>query len=142
MVINMNDESCLELLIDSCRKTIATGCGNGHHEYVLYKNKETGEYELHYYDLQVGAKEESHGYKIVDEDVYLSLMKQIEENNLDERKDIHGFGLCGGDYICKYKKNEEYIRITTANFNGEEFKPLINIYKAMAAYYSNSTREN
>lgn len=134
----MNDETNLELLIDSCIKTLATAKGNGHKEYVLYKNNLTNDYEIHYYDLPVGSKDEFHDFRIVDKSVYESLMNLIEEYKLDSYKDVRGFGLCGGDYVCKFKKGDEYIRITTANFNGESFDCLIKIYNAMGGYFVNA----
>ena len=136
MVIVMEEDNNLELLIDSCIKTIATAKGNGHSEFVLYRNKKTNRYELHYYNLSVGAEKEFHGYKNVDEEVYHRLNQLIQENKLEEHKDIHGFGLCGGDYICKFKKDNEYIRITTANYNGENFGSLTTIFNAMKTYYN------
>jgi len=105
----------LTLLVNICKKTIATVGGDGYSEIVLYLNESNDEYWLHTYSKYVYMNKEAHASYITTKEFALKVMKYIENHNLSSYKDVKGFALCGGDYIIKFKHNNEYIRLDSSN---------------------------
>ena len=98
----------LKLLVDCCRKVLATACGDGHNETVLYLNEDTGNYEIHTYDQEGGHYEIHHAY-LTDKNTYDQIMQKIKESGIEEYENKQGLPLCGGDYVCKYLSGDRII---------------------------------
>lgn len=113
------DDSGLTLLVDYCRKTVATVGGDGYDEIVLYRDDKTGRHQIHTYSKYVYMAKESHRSYEAKDGAAEAIFALIEELKLADYKDKRGFGLCGGMYICKFLKDGEIVRITTDNLGGD-----------------------
>ncbi len=111
---NPPDDRDLKLLIDCCRKTLATGCGDSCDEIVLYLDEKTGEYQIHTYYRGFGSYKENHrGYKI-DKSAYDKAMEAIISQGLHEYKVLAEMPMCGGEYVCKFLYEDRTIRLTSS----------------------------
>lgn len=104
------------MLIDYCKKTVATVGGDGYRETVLYQNRD-GTCEVHYYSKFVYDEVESHsGYTVdskVIEDAY-AIINRHAIVTWNDRK--FGSGPDGAVYILKFRGNNgEYTRVTSNN---------------------------
>ena len=110
------DDRGLKLLVDCCRKTIATGAGDSHEETVLYLDERTGEYQIHTYVSIPGSSKERHrGFK-TDKKALDAVMSYISEKDLERFSGHEGFPMAGGEYVCKYLSAEgRVIRLSTSN---------------------------
>lgn len=133
------DDKGLKMLIDCCRKSIATGCGDSHDEVVLYLDEKTGEYQIHTYSLGFGSHKEKHrGYKTVKE-AYDKAMEIILGSGLPEYEGAQGIPMCGGEYVCKFLYEDRMIRLTTAVVPYPKQGALYSVEAAVRGYIS---REN
>lgn len=102
----------LKLLIDCCRKTLATGCGDSCDETVLYLDEKTDEYQIHTYYRGFGSYKEIHrGYK-TDKSAYDKAMEAIISQGLHEYNIMAEMPMCGGEYVCKFLYEDKIIRLT------------------------------
>lgn len=109
-----NDKG-LKLLVDCCRKSIATGCGDSNDETVLYLDEKTGEYQIHTYYRGFGSLKEKHrGYK-TDKNTYDRVFEQIIESGLTGYSEKNYPCMTGGEYVCKFVYEDKVYRITTSN---------------------------
>ena len=109
------DDSILTLVGDFCKRTMATVGGDGYDEIVLYENEADGSFQIHTYTkYEYMQKEIHHSYK-AKQGAYDALLRLVEKLHLNEYEGKTGFGLCGGMYICKYKKDGVIHRVTTDN---------------------------
>ena len=104
----------MQLLVDCCRKVLATAAGDGHDETVLYLNEDTGNYEIHKYVQQPGCPE-THLAFLSDKTVYDKLMEKIKETRIASYEDEKGVNICGGDYVVKFLSGDRIIRIALDN---------------------------
>lgn len=102
----------LEMLIDTCKKTMATVGGDGYSEYVLYKRDEKT-YELHYYSKYEYMKSEVHYAYKSNKAIVEEAFKRIEALKLESFQNSRGDSMAGGMRIVKFKKGDKMIRITT-----------------------------
>ena len=109
------DDSGFTLLGDFCKKTMATIGGDGYDEIVLYENEADGSFQIHTYSKYAYMQKESHHSFKAKEGAYAALLKLVEKLQLDEYEGKTGLGLCGGMYICKYRKEGVLHRVTTDN---------------------------
>jgi len=130
----MSDESKLEMLVDVCKKRVATVGGDGYSEYVLYRHKITGAYELHFYSSYVNSKE-IHNEAEVDEVVCTTLFEKIKEYNFEELAKVKGIGMCGGELVCKYVLDGVVTRISSSVSGSQVMGPISSMYELMSAYF-------
>lgn len=107
----LSDEG-LTMLVNTCKKTIATVGGDGYSEIVLYLDEATGKYWLHTYSKYVYMPEEAHASYIAAPELAETVLAYIEEHKLASWKD-NRFGppMCGGDYVIRFKHGEQIIRL-------------------------------
>lgn len=128
------DDSGLTILVDFCRKTVATVGGDGYDETVLYRDDKDGSLQIHTYSkYQYMPKEIHRSYK-VKEGADTAAFALIEELKLAEYEGKRGFGLCGGMYICKFLKDGKLIRITTDNMGYEGPSAIIAVGNLLGEY--------
>ena len=117
------------MLIDFCKKKVATVGGNGYSETVLYQNAD-GSCEVHYYSRYDGDTEETHSAYPVDRSVIEEAYGIINKNGIAGWNDKrYGPGPDGTVYILKFRAdNGEYIRVTSDNMpeNGIEIVCSVN----------------
>lgn len=130
----VEDDKDLTLLVDYCRKTVATVGGDGYDETVLYRNGQTGEYSIHTYSKYVYMQKEKHRSFKAKEGVAEAVFKLIEDLKLADYKGKTGFGLCGGEYVVKFRKGDEIIRISTGNMGYEGLNALCSVGNMLASY--------
>ena len=118
------DDKGLKMLVDFCRKTLATALGDGHDETVLYLNEATGEYQIHRYILDVGARKERHHGFSADPAVYEAVMKRIDELELLQYEGRLAAAMTGGETVVKFLHEEQMVRISTDNVPYEHFRDL------------------
>ena len=105
-----------KMLVDYCRKTIATAIGDGHEEIVLGYLEEEDSYILDVYVKIVGSKKESHKMYRTTKQAYIDACKYIEDNKLLSYENTKGAAICGGDYVLKFiKADGSYCRLSTSN---------------------------
>ena len=109
----LSDEG-LTLLVDACKKTLATLAGDGHNEIVLYVDEATGKYWLHTYVKDVCSQQEIHASYIASPELAQKVFAYIEEHDLASWNDRKGFPMCGGDIVLRFKHGEEYIRLDSS----------------------------
>ena len=109
------DDSGLKMIVDYCRKTLATAMGDGHDETVLYLDEKTGQYQIHVYSLPVGARSEHHVGFAAEPAVYDEVTKYIEKVDLAGYDGKQGEAICGGEVVVKFLKGDKMIRISTDN---------------------------
>lgn len=129
-----------EMLVDYCRKTLATGCGDSHDEMVLGL-AEDGTYQIDVYRKDYNSPETHKLYK-VPEQAKIDAYAYIEEKKLLSLENIRGYGLCGGDYVVKFKKDDgTYARITSANIQGFDMGVLTEMGTLLAGYVAKAIKE-
>lgn len=104
----------MKMLVDCCRKVLATAAGDGHDETVLYLNEDTGNYEIHKYVMQPGGPE-THLAFLSEKSVYDKLMEKIKETRIASYEDKKGVNICGGDYVIKFLSDDRIIGISLNN---------------------------
>ncbi len=107
----------LQMLVNYCKKTVATVGGDGYDEIVLWRDDTNDTYQVHTYTkYQYMPKEIHKGYK-ADTALCDSAYAKIEENRLEEYVNKNEFGgFAGGMYVCKYTKEDgSVVRVTTDN---------------------------
>ncbi|MBQ9911218.1 MAG: zinc ribbon domain-containing protein [Lachnospiraceae bacterium] len=124
----------LKLLVDCCRKVLATALGDGHDETVLYLNEETGEYQIHLYELPVGARKERHTGFVAREGVYEAVTKLLDELDLARYEGMQALAITGGEYVVKFLKDERIVRITTSNVPYERHSDLYRVGSLIASF--------
>ncbi|MDO4976861.1 MAG: hypothetical protein Q4E53_06325 [Eubacteriales bacterium] len=109
-------EEDIIMLIDYCKRTLATVGGDGYDETVLYQKKD-GSCELHYYSKYEGDEVEAHSAYSVDQAVIEEAFDIIEKNKISNWNDEYdNIGLDGGEYILKFRTEDGgYIRATSNN---------------------------
>lgn len=102
------------LLVDYCKKTVATVGGDGYSETVLYQNRD-GSCEVHFYSKYEYDKAEKHSGYTVDPAVIEAVYKIINDNKIMQWNDkYNSFGMEGAEYVLKFRGNGgEYIRCTS-----------------------------
>ena len=128
------DDSGLKIIVDYCRKTLATAMGDGHDETVLYLDEKTGRYQIHVYSRPVGASSELHKGFAADPEVYDAVMKHIDETDLAGYEGKQGMALCGGETVVKFLKGEKMIRVTTDNVDFEHHSDLDMVGSILGSY--------
>ena len=71
----------LRMLVNCCRKIQATAAGDGHDEILLFLNKDTGNYEIHKFNMQPGCPETHHAF-LSDKTVYDKVIEKIKETGI------------------------------------------------------------
>ena len=128
------DDKGLKMLVDFCRKTLATALGDGHDETVLYLNEETGEYQIHRYILDVGSRKERHHGFSADPAVYEAVMKRIGELGLLQYEGRLAAAMTGGETVVKFLHEEQMVRISTDNVPYEHFRDLDEIGMLLGSF--------
>ena len=126
-------ESRLKLLVDCCRKVLATAMGDGHNETVLYLNEDSGNYEIHTYDKTPGCPEIHHAF-LSNKTAYDKVMEKIKETDIASYENKQGTVLCGGDYVCKFLDGDRTIRISLSNLPEKEQRILYSIGSLLGSY--------
>ena len=101
----------MKMLVDCCRKVLATAAGDGHDETVLFLNEDTGNYEIHKFNMQPGCPETHHAF-LSERSVYDKVMEKIKETRIASYEDKKGVNICGGDYEIKFLSDDRIIRIS------------------------------
>lgn len=128
------DDSGLTMLGDFCKKTMATVGGDGYDEIVLYEDETDGSFQIHTYSKYVYMQKESHHSFKAKDGAYDALLKLIEKLNLDEYEGKSGIGLCGGMYVCKYKKDGTLHRVTTDNLGIDGCAIIMQVGNLLGSY--------
>ena len=133
---NPPDDKGLKLLVDCCRKTLATAYGDSCDETVLYLDEKTGEYQIHTYYRGFGSFNELHrGYK-TGREAYDKAVETIGRLGLSDYDGRIGTPMCGGEYVCKCLYGNKIIRLTSAN------APERDLYSVEAVLKSFINKEN
>lgn len=109
------DDSGLKLIVDYCRKVLATAVGDGHDETVLYLDEKTGQYQIHVYSKPAGVTHEWHTGFAADPAAYDAVMKHIRETDLAGYDGRREAALCGGEVVVKFWLDDKFYRISTDN---------------------------
>lgn len=129
-----------EMLVDFCRKTLATARGDGHHEMVLGITGD-GTYIIDVYDKPVGSENESHLCFRVTEQAWLDASDYIRENNLPSYEHKRGPSLCGGDFVIRFKKEDgTFCRLTSGNMPDRNVGRIEGISAILESHLQNGTR--
>lgn len=113
------DDRDLYLLADCCNKTCALPTGDRYSEIVLYRDDKTDSYQIHTYAGSNG-RTDSHKAYYTDEAFCKEVEELIDKEGIIKYKDAKGPGLCGGDYIVKFRdKNGGLVRLSTSNYGNE-----------------------
>ena len=131
------EEAGLKLLVDCCRKVIATAFGDGHNEVVLYLNEKTGNYEIHTYDQQPGCMEIHHAF-LSDKNTCDSVMAKIKELDIESYENKKGVPICGGDYVCKFLSGDRMVRVTLDNLPVEKENLLQSVGSYLGSFIDGS----
>lgn len=106
----------LQLLVDYCRKTLATVGGDGYDETVLYKNEKENSYSIHTYSKYVYMKKIAHRAFSVSPAEAEDIINTVNALELEKYLESSGgLPLCGGEYVCKFLKNDKLIRVTSSD---------------------------
>ena len=116
----------LELLVDCCSKVLATAVGDGHDETVLFLNEDTGNYEIHTFNMQPGCPETHHVF-LSDKTVYDKVMAKIKETGIAKYENKKERPLCGGDYVCKFRSGDRIVRISLENLPEKKYNLLYSV---------------
>lgn len=128
------DDSGLTLLGDFCKKTVATIGGDGYDEIVLYKNEEDGSFQIHTYSKYAYMQKELHRSFKAKDGAYEALLELVKKLHLDEYEGKIGVGLCGGMYVCKYKKDGVLHRVTTDNLGVDGTSIIMQVGNLLASF--------
>ena len=123
---NPPSDKGLKMLIDCCRKVLATAVGDGHDETVLYLDESNGQYQIHTYSKTPGCPEYHRAF-MTDENTYLSVMDKIRENDLINLEGSGFNGMCGGEYVVKFVIEDMVTRVSTASVPYEAMSKLYEI---------------
>ena len=104
------DDSGLKMIVDYCRKTLATAVGDGHDETVLYLDEKTGQYQIHRYVMNPGEQGERHVGFSASSDAYDVVMKH------------------------KFLKDDKMIRISTSNVPYKHHSDLDEVGRILGSY--------
>ncbi|MBP5224263.1 MAG: zinc-ribbon domain-containing protein [Lachnospiraceae bacterium] len=128
------DDKGLTLIVDCCRKVLATAVGDGHDEIVLYLDEKTGEYQLHRYDLPAGARKERHRGFAAGKEVFDAVTALLEETDLAQYEGRREAVITGGEYVVKFLKDGRIVRITTSNVPYEKYSLLYQVGALLSRY--------
>lgn len=128
----------LILLVNTCKKTVATVGGDGYTEIVLYLDAQSGEYWLHTYSKYVYMPKEAHASYAASPTLAKQAMDYIERNDLASWKEHRGMPLCGGDYIIRFRYGDETIRLDS----GMMYDGLRAYTELSKLLYAGATEEN
>lgn len=113
------DDSDLYLLCDCCHKTCGLPTGNRYTEIVLYRDDKGDTYQIHTY---AGDERGTTAHKAyyTDKEFVDKVDLLIEEEGIIKYKNATGAGMCGAEFIVKFRDgNGELVRISTGNFGNE-----------------------
>jgi hypothetical protein len=128
----------LKLLIDCCRKVIATGAGDSHNETVLYLDEKTGEYQIHTYFLDFGYTREYHkGFK-TDKKTYEEVMNLVHRLGLLKYENKKAEQMTGAEYVCKFFHEGRIVRISTSNVPYSKHHKLTEVRKFLNSFIDKS----
>lgn len=120
----------LTILVDACRKTLATVGGDGYTEEVLYLDEKTGQYSVHQYiDYQYMARPTHRGYRVT-KDFADGVLRTVEEQKLAGFVGAQGLPMCGGDMVVKFWADGKFVRVSMANLMGDP-SPLYAVQNAL-----------
>ena len=123
------------MLIDFCKKTVATVGGDGYSETVLYQNRD-GSCEVHYYSKYEGDTKESHSAYSVDKAVIAEAYEIINQNKIAAwNEKYNGPGMDGAIYVLKFRTNSgDYIRATSDNMPDDGIAILYSVNDCMNSF--------
>lgn len=128
------DDTGLTILGDYCKKTMATVGGDGYDEIVLYKDEKDGSLQIHtYMKYDYMQKEIHHSFK-AKSGVYEALLRLADKLHLDEYEGKKGVSLCGGMYVCKYRKDGVLHRVTTDNLGTDGTSIIIQVGNLLGSF--------
>ena len=78
-------------------------------------------------------KENHHSFKAKN-GAYAALLKLVEKLKLNEYEGKSGIGLCGGMYICKYKKDGVLHTVTTDNLGTDGTAIIIQVGNLLGSF--------
>lgn len=128
------DDAGLTLLGDYCRSTLATVGGDGYDETVLYQNEADGSFQIHTYSKYVYMPKESHRSFRAKEGAYEALLELVEKLHLEDYEGKMGAGLCGGRYVCKFRRDGEVHRVTTDNCGLDGVSLIMQVGKLLGSF--------
>lgn len=128
------DDSSLKMIVDYCRKTLATAVGDGHDETVLYLDEKTGQYQIHRYVMNPGEQGERHVGFSASSDAYDAVMKHIKKARLASYDGKRADALCGGEVVVKFLKDDKMIRISTSNVPYKHHSDLDEVGRILGSY--------
>lgn len=109
------DDKKATLLVDYCKRRVGTVGGNGYTEFVLYKDEDSGIFQIHTYEKYDWMEEESHKAYKTDEQAAKEITTLIEEKKIHKLEGKDGIPLCGGSEVLKFWKGNRLVRITSDN---------------------------
>ena len=124
----------LKMIVDYCRKTLATAVGDGHDETVLYLDEKTGQYQIHRYVMDPGEQGERHVGFETSSDAYDAVMKHIKKARLASYEGKRADALCGGEVVVKFLKDDKMIRISTSNVPYEHHSDLDMVGRILGSF--------
>ncbi|MCQ2512511.1 MAG: hypothetical protein MJ092_03895 [Lachnospiraceae bacterium] len=128
------DDSGLTLLGEFCKKTMATIGGDGYDEIVLYENEADNSFQIHTYSKYEYMKKEIHHSFQAKNGAYDALLQLVEKLRLEEYEGKSGIGLCGGMYICKYKKEGVLHVVTTDNLGTDGSAIIVQVENLLRSF--------
>lgn len=133
------DDKDLKLLVDCCKKVLATALGDSYTEVVLYLDEKTDSYQIHTYSKEFTGETTHYGYTTTKEyaDTVLS---SIKEYNLIRWKNASAVPMTGADYVIKFRDDSDNIvRLSMANFGAEGMNE---VRKISDMLYNGISKEN
>ncbi len=128
------DDSGLKMIVDYCRKTLATAMGDGHDETVLYLDEKTGEYQIHRYIREPGETHERHLGFAASKEAYDAVMEHIGKSRLASFEGKRAAIMTGGEVVVKFLKDDKMIRISTSNVPYEHHHDLDETGRILGSY--------
>ena len=130
--IPVPEDEGYSLLVDCCRRTVATVGGDGYDEVVLYQKD--NDYQIHCFSKYEYMPKTVHAAYKTTKACADKVFEAIKKEKLAKYKDCKGRALCGGENIVKFVINDEVYRITEANLPFEKHSSLGKIRSVLSSY--------
>ena len=130
--IPVPEDEGFSLLVDCCRRTVATVGGDGYDEVVLYKKDDT--YRIYCFSRYEYMKETVHAAFDTTRECADAVFEAIRKEKLASYKDKRGEPLCGGENIVKFVIDGEVYKISEAKLPFRKQPSLGKVRKVLSSF--------
>ncbi|MBR0462575.1 MAG: zinc ribbon domain-containing protein [Erysipelotrichaceae bacterium] len=136
--IPVPEDEGYSLLVDCCRRTVATVGGDGYDELVLYQKGD--DYQIHHFSRYEYMSDTIHAAYRTTKECADKVFEAIKKEKLAKYRDYKGRPLCGGENIVKFVINDEVYRITEANLPFEKHSSLGKIRSVLSSFIDENNK--